>query len=126
MGSKLSEFVLEMSSVHGHKRLKTTTRFSRLSLQESTSVAVRVFKESCNVFLGFFRFFRFYRFFCTETEHDPKAHKKEKHHIHGNDGTPFSFSQITAYKTTSIKHYLLNYTIKNKKPKNLHWAFADF
>ena len=39
MGSTLSEFMLEMCPVHGHKRLSTTTHFSRLSLQESNGVA---------------------------------------------------------------------------------------
>jgi len=33
-------------------------------------------------------------------KYDPKAKAHEKHPIHGT--TPFSFSWITAYKTTSI------------------------
>jgi len=66
----------------------------------------------------------------------PKSKAHEKHPIHG---MPFSFSRITAYKTTSItltgykqlymrlksssciyyqyEAYLSNYTIKNEKPK---------
>jgi len=75
-------------------------------------------------------------------QYDPKAHEKEKHPIHG---TPLPFSRITAYKTTNIvknedkideshksqlkfdyEIYLLNYTIKIKNLKYLHWVFAVF
>ena len=76
----MSEFVLEMSSVHGHKRLKTTTRFSRLSLQESTSVAVRVSKESFKVFLGFLGFIGFIGFigFFVQRPNTTQKHIRKK------------------------------------------------
>jgi len=96
----------------------------------------------------FKKVFRFLKFLYKDQtrKYDPKAKAHEIHEKHPIHGTPFYayFSCITAYKTTSITLiyliiksntllkgssciyfeygvYLLHN--KNKKPKNLHWAF---
>jgi len=53
------------------------------------------------MFKKVFRFLSFLKFLYKDQtrKYDPKAQANEKHPIRG---TPFSFSWITAYKTTSI------------------------
>jgi len=105
-----------MSSVHGHKRLKTTTRFSRLSLQESTSVAVRVSKESFKVFLGFLGFIGFIGFFVQR----PNTTQK---HIRKKNITymvmMYALLLLTDYSIQNYKHQALLIKLQIKNKKNL-------